>query len=522
MDEYSGRRGVDGLAAPKRASSIVARDLSRDRDRNSQSCNRIGSSSRLNPARSTQNVGSDKTKISKSSSRWSAHGKEVAGNSSKVVPRVTNPVKPLRSLRNKAPLSSETDSSASRGDVRQAEVANLIPASEGANRQSLLDQKGSESAQSTLKELRSTSVGPNTRPVKRTFLKKPASAADSNRAGSSESVPRLLRQNASATRPGSRSLRGSSAPNPVPSDSASLSRKQTLKKRSSEGESSSSSRAKQLTIAESTQTPSSRIGISVSDTRQARTSQTSLRDNNFSASVRSRRLLDTSAARLPPQTSRRELQQMPRLQNSLSSIGYPHRPHSFSSLSTTESSHRRNLTSPSGAASARNLINREGFRHYHNSRIAEVLLALGRIEQDDEMSFEQLLALESNLILGGLSFHDQHRDMRLDIDDMSYEELLALEERMGSVSTALSEEALAKCVHRSVYKPESSEPSFSDDSECQDDTRCSICQEEYVIGDEMGRLHCKHMYHVDCIDQWLRQKNWCPICKSSAASSSSS
>jgi hypothetical protein len=34
---------------------------------------------------------------------------------------------------------------------------------------------------------------------------------------------------------------------------------------------------------------------------------------------------------------------------------------------------------------------------------------------------QQLLVLETSLVLNGLNFHDQHRDMRLDIDNMSYE-----------------------------------------------------------------------------------------------------
>lgn len=34
---------------------------------------------------------------------------------------------------------------------------------------------------------------------------------------------------------------------------------------------------------------------------------------------------------------------------------------------------------------------------------------------------QQLLGLETNWILAGLNIHDQHRDMRLDIDNMSYE-----------------------------------------------------------------------------------------------------
>ncbi|CDY40109.1 BnaC02g00210D [Brassica napus] len=45
---------------------------------------------------------------------------------------------------------------------------------------------------------------------------------------------------------------------------------------------------------------------------------------------------------------------------------------------------------------------------------------------------------------------------------------------------------------------------------------CSICQEEYVDGDEVGSMPCEHMFHVSCVQQWLRMKNWCPICKTSA------
>eukprot|EP00262_Sarcandra_glabra_P012547 TRINITY_DN325_c1_g2_i1.p1 TRINITY_DN325_c1_g2~~TRINITY_DN325_c1_g2_i1.p1 ORF type:complete len:558 (+),score=72.86 TRINITY_DN325_c1_g2_i1:147-1820(+) len=142
-------------------------------------------------------------------------------------------------------------------------------------------------------------------------------------------------------------------------------------------------------------------------------------------------------------------------------------------------------------------------------RFEEVVLALERIGQDDDLAYEQLLDLESNLLLG---FHDQHRAMRLDIDNMSYEELLALEEKMGTVSTALTEEALSNCLKRSCY---TSLPLVFGSPSCgDDDTKCIICQEEYVLGDEVGKLGCKHRYHVLCIHQWLRLKNWCPICKS--------
>ncbi|XP_062224063.1 uncharacterized protein LOC133922664 [Phragmites australis] len=147
--------------------------------------------------------------------------------------------------------------------------------------------------------------------------------------------------------------------------------------------------------------------------------------------------------------------------------------------------------------------------------IAEVLQALERIEQEAELTYEQLMVLETNLFLGAFATLDQHRDMRMDIDNMSYEELLALEERIGSVSTALSEEQFVKCLRRDRYRPGAAAGNKS----IVDDIKCSICQEDYMDGEEVGRLPCEHQYHVCCIHQWLRQKNWCPVCKASAVPS---
>lgn len=53
------------------------------------------------------------------------------------------------------------------------------------------------------------------------------------------------------------------------------------------------------------------------------------------------------------------------------------------------------------------------------------------------------------------------------------QELLALEEKMGTVSTALSEEQLSKCLKRSIYRPASEVLGIMDTC---DDTECSICQ----------------------------------------------
>ncbi|GAB4846520.1 hypothetical protein Ancab_025525 [Ancistrocladus abbreviatus] len=118
------------------------------------------------------------------------------------------------------------------------------------------------------------------------------------------------------------------------------------------------------------------------------------------------------------------------------------------------------------------------------------------------------------------SFIDHHRDMRLDIDDMSYEELLALSERIGSVNTGLSEEAIAKHLKIRLYCSMSATNINLEElpSSDQKEDSCIICQEEYEDNDNIGTLDCGHEYHADCLKQWLNLKNVCPICKLTALS----
>ncbi|XP_022980208.1 probable E3 ubiquitin-protein ligase ZFP1 [Cucurbita maxima] len=119
---------------------------------------------------------------------------------------------------------------------------------------------------------------------------------------------------------------------------------------------------------------------------------------------------------------------------------------------------------------------------------------------------------------------DHHRDMRLDIEDMSYEELLALGERIGNVSTGLTEEIIkAQLKTRSfvssvtvVNLEEEEEEEEEGSSSDQDADYCIICQDHYQNHEKIGTLDCGHEYHASCLKKWLTVKNVCPICKSEA------
>ncbi|KAH0857911.1 hypothetical protein HID58_086172 [Brassica napus] len=89
--------------------------------------------------------------------------------------------------------------------------------------------------------------------------------------------------------------------------------------------------------------------------------------------------------------------------------------------------------------------------------------------------------------------------------NLRLEELLALEERIGDVCTGVNEETISNRLKQRKFKSSTKSP--------QDAEPCCICQEEYSEGEDMGTLECGHDFHSQCIKEWLKQKNLCPICK---------
>lgn len=42
---------------------------------------------------------------------------------------------------------------------------------------------------------------------------------------------------------------------------------------------------------------------------------------------------------------------------------------------------------------------------------------------------------------------------------------------------------------------------------------CSICMDPVELGTEVTELPCKHWFHGECIESWLKQHNTCPHCR---------
>lgn len=44
-------------------------------------------------------------------------------------------------------------------------------------------------------------------------------------------------------------------------------------------------------------------------------------------------------------------------------------------------------------------------------------------------------------------------------------------------------------------------------------TACSICLCDYEDQEDLRRLPCDHYFHKECVDEWLKLKRTCPLCK---------
>ncbi|KAK3096579.1 hypothetical protein FSP39_001452, partial [Pinctada imbricata] len=43
--------------------------------------------------------------------------------------------------------------------------------------------------------------------------------------------------------------------------------------------------------------------------------------------------------------------------------------------------------------------------------------------------------------------------------------------------------------------------------------QCSVCMEDFKLGEEAKKLPCEHHFHKDCIVPWLQMHGTCPVCR---------
>lgn len=123
------------------------------------------------------------------------------------------------------------------------------------------------------------------------------------------------------------------------------------------------------------------------------------------------------------------------------------------------------------------------------------------IEQIRSFRFLETLLL-SQILNSVEEDNEVNGDVVANIDNMTYEELLELEEKIGNVSKGLNNVQIKK-LPIDLYK----KGKYNND-------KCIICQYEYKLREKVKLLPCKHIFHPECIDEWLKNEKKCPFCKS--------
>lgn len=100
-------------------------------------------------------------------------------------------------------------------------------------------------------------------------------------------------------------------------------------------------------------------------------------------------------------------------------------------------------------------------------------------------------------------------------DNPSYEDLMTLEAFMGQVKPPI---ATKDEVEKSggLFRVGTDSAVTKDGEKLTPEGRCQICLSDFEFNEECRLLsNCKHVFHRECIDQWLTTgRNSCPLCRS--------
>jgi hypothetical protein len=194
-------------------------------------------------------------------------------------------------------------------------------------------------------------------------------------------------------------------------------------------------------------------------------------------------------------------------------------PNNSNSTTTGESDDaRRQREEEESIELARQMMAEEAMANYHQH--FQLVRESADLSQEDREALEAALAEDERE-----AQEDEGADIEQDEDgNMSYETMLQLGERIGDVKserwTMVAQKHIAKLP---VFTFQNASSMKADGKEENDsDLKCLVCQCEYEQDESLRRLPCGHCFHTDCVDQWLKTKDFCLYCRQTIVSSDNS
>ncbi|XP_055690023.1 cell surface glycoprotein 1 isoform X2 [Lutzomyia longipalpis] len=73
--------------------------------------------------------------------------------------------------------------------------------------------------------------------------------------------------------------------------------------------------------------------------------------------------------------------------------------------------------------------------------------------------------------------------------------------------------ATQEVIERNTFPHKYKRVSRSTDGDEDNTEKCTICLSQFENDNDVRRLPCMHLFHMDCVDQWLVTNKHCPICR---------
>ena len=132
---------------------------------------------------------------------------------------------------------------------------------------------------------------------------------------------------------------------------------------------------------------------------------------------------------------------------------------------------------------------------------------------DEDLNAIRLLMAEENPETQlQMQMQQAEEEELMDSDELSYDALLNLGERIGDVKSERwamrAENEIAK-LQTFKFKPHMCAGKDPNDSK----SKCLVCQFAYEKNEDIRVLPCGHYFHMECVDQWLMNKDFCPYCR---------
>ena len=136
-----------------------------------------------------------------------------------------------------------------------------------------------------------------------------------------------------------------------------------------------------------------------------------------------------------------------------------------------------------------------------DNQLAMGLLSFGNNSQHRSASPLRRIGFNDRMFLELIDHTHHRRNLNFDNFESIYEESYNQqknEDEIRNLPTFIVDDSYLDKIQRNK-------------EECM--KKCVICMEEFVIKDELKTLPCFHIYHKNCINEWLRNNMNCVICK---------